>query len=172
MYPYLGEIRIFAGSFAPANWALCQGQLLSISENDALFALIGTVYGGDGVNTFALPDLRGRAPVHQGQLAGGSTYTHGQIGGVERVSLTTSQLPGHSHTVPHGGAGTQASPIGHILGHTPARDFRYATSTAGATTLAPTAVTAQGGSEAHENRSPYVALNFIIALAGIFPSRN
>jgi microcystin-dependent protein len=169
---YVGEIRIFAGSFAPLGWALCQGQQLPIVENDVLYALIGTTYGGDGVNTFALPDLRGRAPVHPGTLPGGSTYSHGQMGGVERVTLTTNQLPAHSHTVPHGGAGTQASPIGHILGHTAARDFRYAASAAGATTLASTAVTAQGSGQSHENRSPYMALNFIIALAGIFPSRN
>ncbi|CAN7678858.1 tail fiber protein [Acidovorax sp. LjRoot118] len=168
--PYVGEIRMFGGNFAPRNWAFCNGQLLPISENDVLFMLIGTTYGGDGVNTFALPDLQGRAPVHQGTLPGGSTYVLGQKAGAETVTLTTNQIPTHNHGLLYG-TGSQASPTGARLGMTPARDYRYSTDTP-TSTLHPASVALTGSSQPHENRSPYLALHFIISLVGIFPSQN
>ena len=172
MDPYIGEIRIFGGNFAPLHWAFCKGQLLPISGNDALFALIGTTYGGDGVNTFALPDLQGRAPVHQGSGPGLSNYVLGQKAGEESVTLTAQQIPPHTHTVAYGGAGGQASPQGGLLGTTSARDFRY--SDAGTDVSSSSdALRVQGASDQpHENRSPFLAVNFIICLSGIFPARN
>lgn len=154
---------MFAGNFAPAGWMFCEGQLLPISENETLFQLIGTTYGGDGQNTFALPDLRGRAPVHQG-----NGYVLAETGGVEEVTLTVSQIAAHNHALVYG-MGSQASPTGGLLGVTPARDFRYSsaavTGNMPASTLQPA-----GGSQPHENRSPYLALSYIISLFGIFPS--
>ena len=168
--PYVGEIRIFGGNFPPAGWAFCHGQLLPISENETLFNLIGTTYGGDGQSTFALPDLRGRAPVHMGQGPGLSSYLIGETAGVEEVTLTQTQLPMHGHGMAHG-AGTQASPVGGHLAQTPARDFRYATA-AGANTFLPTqTLDPAGGSQPHENRSPFLTVNFIISLFGVFPSQ-
>lgn len=168
--PFLGEISMFAGNFAPRGWALCNGQLLSIAQNSALFALLGTTYGGDGQATFALPDLRGRAPVHVGTLSGGGTYVQGQTGGTESVTLLTTQMPTHTHTLAAGAVGTQASPAGGLPGTTPAHDFRYSNATANAT-LHPGTIS-PGNAQPHENRSPVLALNFIIALNGVFPSRN
>ena len=168
--PYVGEIRIFGGNFAPAGWMFCHGQVLAISEYDTLFNLIGTTYGGDGQSTFALPDLRGRAPVHMGQGPGLGNYVQGQVGGVEKVTLTANQLPVHSHGMVYG-PGTQASPVGGHLAQTPARDFRYATA-AGANTFLPTqTLDPAGGSQPHENRSPFLTVNFIISLFGVFPSQ-
>lgn len=162
---------MFAGNFAPRGWAFCNGQLLSISQNSALFALLGTTYGGDGQNTFALPDLRGRAPVHAGTLSGGGTYVQGQAGGVESVTLTSTQIPPHTHTLTAGAVGTQASPAGGLPGTTPARDFRYSNANANVT-LNPAALQTAGGSQPHDNLSPYLGISFIIALEGVFPSRN
>lgn len=154
---------MFAGNFAPAGWMFCEGQSLPISENETLFQLIGTTYGGDGQSTFALPDLRGRAPVHQG-----NGYVLAETGGVEEVTLTVSQIAAHNHALVYG-MGSQASPAGGLLGVTPARDFRYSsaavTGNMPASTLQPA-----GGSQPHENRSPYLALSYIISLFGIFPS--
>lgn len=161
---------MFGGNFAPQGWAFCNGQLLSIADNSALFTLIGTTYGGDGVNTFALPDLQGRAPVHQGTIPGGSNYVLGQKGGAEKVTLTTNQIPVHGHGLLYG-AGTQASPTGNRMGVTSARDYRYSTDTQSAT-LNPASISFTGGSQPHENRSPYLAVHFIISLVGIFPSQN
>ncbi|MBB6557438.1 microcystin-dependent protein [Acidovorax soli] len=168
---YLGEIRIFGGNFAPRDWMFCNGQILSIAQNTALFSLLGTTYGGNGTTTFALPDLRGRAPVHQGQGPGLSSYTMGEVSGSEDVTLTTQQMPQHSHGLMHGGIGTQASPQNGLLGTTSARDFRY-TSAAATTNLAADTLTTSGGSQPHENRSPYLAVGYIICVGGIFPSRN
>ncbi len=162
--PYVGEIRIFAGNFAPAGWMLCDGQLLPISENETLFQLIGTTYGGDGQSTFALPDLRGRIPVHQGN---GTTLA--EQGGAEEVSLTVNQLPAHTHPfLAVATAGNQISPAGNLLANSfnvtpyindaPTGDFNAA------------AVASVGGSQPHENRMPFLCVNFIISLFGIFPS--
>lgn len=169
--PFLGDITVFAGNFAPQGWEFCNGQLLPIAQYDALYALLGTIYGGDGQTTFALPDLRGRSPVHAGTLAGGGVYTQGQNGGAESVTLTTNQIPSHSHTLAAGAQGTQASPAGGLPGTTPARDFRYSSAGVDAT-LHPTTLQTAGGSQPHNNLSPYLGLSFIIAVAGIFPSRN
>lgn len=164
--PYVGEIRMFAGNFAPAGWMFCEGQLLPISENETLFNLIGITYGGDGQRTFALPDLRGRAPVHQG-----NGYTLAETDGVEAVTLTVNQIPAHSHALLYStGAGTQASPVGNVLSTTPARDHRYSSDTGSAVNMAAVAVGPAGGSQPHENLSPYLAVSFIISLFGIFPS--
>ena len=166
--PYVGEIRIFAGNFAPVGWALCDGQLLAISQNEVLFQLIGTTYGGDGVTTFALPDLRGRIPVHQGQGSGLSSYVIGQSGGAESATLTTAQLPIHTH------AAWAASGVGHISepqGAIPAahRDYPVFDSAPGAA-MAASALASSGGSQPHENMAPFLGVNFIISLFGIFPS--
>lgn len=165
--PYLGEIRMFAGTFAPSGWLLCQGQILPIAGNDPLFSLIGTTYGGDGVTTFAMPDLRGRVPVHAGP-----GYVIAQAGGVEQVTLTTAQIPAHTH--PAGAAsaiGDSADPTGRVPARNAAGVPRYG---AGAdTTLAATTMLATGGSGAHTNMQPYLGINFIICstATSVYPSQ-
>jgi microcystin-dependent protein len=161
--PYVGEIRMFAGNFAPAGWALCQGQILAISENDVLFTLIGTTYGGDGQTTFALPDLRSRVPVHVGP-----GFVQGQTAGVESVTLTTSQIPAHSH-VPlcNSGAGTNASPQNDVWA---ALDSNIYSDVAPSVIMAPSALGSTGGSQPHDNMVPFLVINFIISLFGVFPS--
>lgn len=162
--PYIGEIRMFAGNFAPAGWALCQGQILPISENDVLFNLIGTTYGGDGQSTFALPDLQSRVPVHVGP-----GFVQAQTGGVESVTLTTPQIPAHSH-VPlcNSGAGTNASPQNDVWA---ALDSNVYSDVAPSVIMAPSALGSAGGSQPHDNMVPYLVINFIISLFGIFPSQ-
>lgn len=165
--PFIGEIRPVPYNFAPRGWQLCQGQLLAISQNTALFSLFGTTYGGDGQQTFALPDLRGRVPVGQGP-----GYAMGQRGGVEQVTLMASQLPVHSHTAfCTNNAGVAAAPSGAI----------WATDGSGATaeydsppnaTMHPAAIGLTGGGQPHENRQPYLTINFIVSLFGVFPARN
>jgi microcystin-dependent protein len=170
--PFVGEIRIFAGNFAPAEWMFCQGQLLAISEYDVLFNLIGTTYGGDGQSTFALPDLRGRVPVHQGQLGGGGNYTIAQTGGVETVTLSTNQIPSHTHAViadNNNVTTTATDPTNNFYGNGGATEL-YSVKT-GALKLFESPPS-QGGSQPHENHQPYLALNFIISPFGIFPSQN
>lgn len=167
--PYVGEIRMFGGNFAPAGWMFCQGQLLPISENDTLFTLIGTTYGGDGQSTFALPDLQGRLPLHAGQGPGLSqTYQLGEKGGVESVTLTTNQIPIHTH--PLTGAainGSQGGPANALLANstlvTP-----YAPETPNVP-MAANSISAVGGSQPHDNFQPYLCVSFIISLFGIFP---
>lgn len=168
--PFIGEIRMFAGNFAPVGWAFCDGQLQSIAENSALFALIGTIYGGDGQTTFALPDLRGRVPISQGSGPGLSLRTMGESVGVESVTLLQNQMPAHSHSqvastspasLSSGPAGAPATPSTNL----------YAGGNVDAV-MAPAAVSSAGGSQPHSNMAPYLALNFIIALYGIFPARN
>lgn len=173
--PYIGQISMFGGNFAPVNYAFCNGQLISISQNTALFSLIGTTYGGNGQTTFALPDLRGRVPVHQGAGPGLSTYVMGQSAGQESVTLLTTQMPVHSH------ASTQASgasdapatatdPAGRV----------FAVPTDGSNAYGSVANSAMGGgslgiqgsSAPHSNMQPFLCISFIIALEGIFPSRN
>lgn len=169
--PYIGEIRMFGGNFPPAGWMFCNGQLLPISENDALFTLIGTTYGGDGQSTFALPDLQGRLPIHAGQGPGISqSYLIGEKAGVESVTVTVNQLPIHSH--PMLGSADPASAkgaTGNVLGRGPAEVYasEYTPDTLSAQSMTPV-----GGSQPHDNFQPYLCVNFIISLFGIFPSQN
>jgi microcystin-dependent protein len=165
-------------NFAPVGWALCNGQTMSISQNTALFALLGTTYGGNGVSTFNLPDLQGRVPIHQGNGAGLSPYVIGQNGGTENVTLLSNQMPIHNHLVNvNNGPGNSADPTSKILAETatdarpPALTQTY-TSNASTGTLAATAVSTAGGNLPHANIQPYLTVNFIIALQGIFPSRS
>ena len=170
--PYLGEIRIFGFTFAPAGWALCNGQILSISQNTALFSLLGTTYGGNGQSTFALPNLQGRVPNHFGQGAGLSTYTQGQVGGVESVTLTVNQMPQHNHLVnATSDTAAAAGPSPKYLGHSPSTPI-YVNVPTVVVQMSPGMISITGGSQAHENRQPYLTLNFCISLQGIFPSRN
>lgn len=161
---------MFGGNFAPAGHAFCSGQLLPISENDALFALIGTTYGGDGQTTFALPNLQGRVPVHQGNLAGGGSYVIGQVGGTEEVTLIQNQMPIHTHTA-QGNAndGSQASPASNFWGSSTSNIY---STNIPATPLNAGAIGNAGGNQPHENMLPFLCINFIIALFGIFPSQN
>lgn len=163
--PFVGEIRMFAGNFAPAGWMFCDGSLLSIAEFNTLFNLIGTTYGGDGQSTFALPDLRSRVPLHQG-----NSFTLAQNGGVEQVTLTTSQIPAHGH-VPQAssGTGTQTSPGGNVWAAS--GNLPYSTN-APNTSMDPAAIGMAGGSQPHDNMVPFLAINFIISLFGVFPSQN
>jgi len=167
--PFIGEIRMFAGNFAPQGWVFCDGQLLPIAENTALFNLIGTTYGGDGEQTFALPDLRGRVPVHQGTSSGLSTIL-GQVGGVEEVTLTAQQIPLHSH--PLMAAATPALATAEPTGSLPAiaSTALYSVPASGTLAMDPAAVGASGGSQPHTNLAPFLCVNFIISLFGIFPS--
>ena len=170
--PTLGEIYMFAGNFAPRNYAFCDGQLLSIAQNSALFSILGTTFGGNGTTNFALPNLKGRVPIHAGSGSGLSTYVLGETSGVENVTLTSSQIPSHNHSLAcQTAGGAQTSPSGNF----PATDgtgnaLSYATAANG--TMAATAVGTSGGSQAHTNVQPILAVNFTIALTGIFPSRN
>lgn len=169
--PFLGEIRMFAGTFAPRGWAFCDGQLLAVSSNDALFSLFGTIYGGDGRTTFGLPDLRGRVPIHQGSGPGLSPRNIGAKAGAERVTVTVAQVPVHSHDhVVSGAAGTGASPGGEFLAASPGvRVYRPAPPN---TTLGAGAVgNDSGGAQSHNNIQPFQVVNFIVALVGVYPSR-
>lgn len=160
--PYVGEIRMFAGNFAPAGWMFCEGQLLPISEYDTLFNLIGTTYGGDGQSTFALPDLRGRLPIHFG-----NGFILAQNGGVEQVTLTISQVPAHSHPVlATTNPNTAALPGGNLLAQGP---DMYEAATAGTLNMA-AAITPAGGSQPHSNFQPYLCVEFILSLFGVYPS--
>jgi microcystin-dependent protein len=178
--PYVGQIMMFGGNFAPAGWMFCQGQLLPISENETLFNLIGTTYGGDGQETFALPDLQGRAPLHMGQGPGLSTYVIGERSGTESVTLTTNQIPSHSHlAMISTSPATSGSPANNILadeaiGLGQATCFSYgpfASTTPPSTLLAPATIGPTGSNQPHENRQPLLVLNFIISLFGVFPSQ-
>lgn len=170
--PFLGVINMFAGNFAPRGFALCQGQIQSIAQNDALFALLGTTYGGDGQNTFALPDLRGRVPIHQGTLAGGGTYVIGQTLGTETVTLTSGQMPAHNHVLGANSApGSGIGPTGAVWASYTAGQ-NYAAAASANTAMNASALSSVGGNQPHENMQPYLAINFIIALEGVFPSRN
>lgn len=164
---YIGEIRMFAGNFAPQGWMLCNGQLLPISENDTLYSLIGTIYGGDGMTTFALPDLRGRSPMSV-KRSGAPSYVVGEAVGAESVTVTSAQLPAHQHTPLAAPVATSPDPAGSSWARW--HDVPY-TNAAPDVDLHPSALAPSGGSQPHENRSPYLAINFIIALYGIYPSR-
>lgn len=162
---FIGEIRMFGGNFPPLGWAFCDGQLLSIAENTALFALIGTTYGGDGQTTFALPDLRGRIPLHQG-----NGYAMGQVGGSETVTLILNQTPAHSHVpTAQSGTGVQSSPTNGVWAASSLNQF---TTNSPNVAMNAAAVGIAGGSQPHDNMMPFLVLSYIIALEGLFPSRN
>ncbi|MGH8533610.1 MAG: phage tail protein [Gammaproteobacteria bacterium] len=161
--PYVGEIRMFAGNFAPAGWMFCEGQLLPISENETLFNLIGTTYGGDGQSTFALPDLRGRIPIHQGN---GSILA--ETGGAEQITLTVNQIPVHSHPLlASTGPASSNTPVGNVPAETTVINLYI--EDAPNSNLSPSAISLTGGSQPHTNFQPYLCINFIISLFGIFP---
>jgi microcystin-dependent protein len=162
--PYVGEIRMFAGNFAPAGWMFCAGQLLPISEFETLFNLIGTTYGGDGQTTFQLPDLQGRLPLHQG-----SGFTLAETGGVEEVTLTISTIPSHSHPyLVSTATGNQSNPTGNVLDQN--NTVKIYKPVSGTNAMAPTTVGSTGGSQPHNNFQPYLCVNFIISMFGVFPS--
>lgn len=178
--PFIGEIRLFAGNFQPRDWAFCNGQVLAIASNTALFALLGTTYGGNGQTTFSLPDLRGRVPLHQGQGAGLSNYSIGQVAGAEQVTLTTDQMPAHSHVLNATTAtGSATTPGAAVMLATPVeagvKTSLYVVPGSSAVTqapMAPQSIGPAGGNQPHDNMMPFQSLNYIIALEGIFPSRN
>jgi microcystin-dependent protein len=169
---YVGEIRMFGGSFAPAGWEFCDGRLLPISENETLFNLIGTTYGGDGQSTFGLPDLQGRVPVHPGQGPGiTQTYTQGEKSGVETVTLTTQQIPVHNHAFLASQDGASSpNPEGNVIGSPPTLTMFIVDTPV--TALNGQAITPIGGSQPHENRIPTLTVTFIISLFGVFPSQS
>ena len=165
--PYVGEIRMFAGNFNPAGWEFCEGQLLPISENETLFQLIGTTYGGDGESTFALPDLRGRIPIHQG-----NGFILAETGGAEEITLTVNQIPAHTHAVlgtNNLASGTAPNNQQVVAGSTEANVTPYGTDAPKAN-LSPQSVSSVGGSQPHTNFQPYLCINYIISKFGIFPS--
>jgi microcystin-dependent protein len=166
--PYVGEIRMFAGNFAPAGWMFCSGQLVPIAENETLFQLIGTTYGGDGVSTFALPDLRGRIPIGMGQGSGLANRPLAEVGGVETVTLTTQQIPSHSHTmVASNDIPVLSTPANNVTGQAAAKLYRPGTPSV---SLDAQSLGSAGGSQPHENLQPFLCVDFIISLFGIFPS--
>ena len=168
--PFVGEIRLFAGNFAPSGWALCQGQLVAIAQNDVLFSLIGTTYGGDGQNTFALPDLSGRVPLHQGTGPGLSNRVIGERGGSEQVTLSKPQMPVHRHTLMASSTAAQAAagPSGSVLAVTAVNLYGSSPPTM---PMATGAVAPVGGAQPHDNMAPFVAISYIISLFGIYPSQ-
>ena len=168
--PFVGEIRIFAGNFAPRSWAFCDGQLLAVSQNDALFSLFGTIYGGDGRTTFGLPDLRGRVPLHQGTGPGLSNRRLGSKAGAENVTLTTNQLASHGHglTATTNNA-TSKNPSGNVLAQTDLPSYFNANEQFAALNSA--SISSTGGAQRHNNLMPTLCVNFIVALFGIYPSR-
>lgn len=181
--PFIGQIELFGFTFPPRGWAFCQGQLQAISQNQALFSLLGTNYGGDGRTTFALPDLRGRIPIGQGQGSGLSGYTIGQVGGAEQVTLAPAQMPAHTHSLmvdaaTAGSSNNNVPASNEVLGQSAGKthdgvklDISLYNTAAPNAALDLRSVSTVGG-QPHENRMPYLALNFCIALQGIFPSRN
>ena len=166
--PFLGEIKLVSFNFPPKGWAFCNGQLLAINQNQALFSILGTTYGGDGRTNFALPNLQGRMPIHVG-----NGITLGQAGGAQAVTLTTAQLPAHSHVLHATSAlANSANPAGNLLAAKPRGGRDIYAPPAHTTALNAAAITSTGGGQPHENMQPYLTLNFVIALVGIFPSRN
>lgn len=170
--PFIGEIKMFAGNFAPRGWALCDGQLLSVSGNDALFSLLGTLYGGDGRTTFGLPDLRGRIPIHEGSGPGLSPRALGSKAGFEKAGVTANQLPAHTHTFQGtNSVANSANAQSNVVGESSLFDMYQ--SGAPAADMNASAITEDvGGGQTHNNLAPFLCINYIIALVGVFPSRN
>ncbi len=170
--PFVGEIRMFAGNFAPRGWAFCDGQLLAVSQNDALFSLLGTIYGGDGRTTFGLPDLRGRIPIHAGHGPGLSERRLGSKAGAEKVTLTVNQFPSHHHSWPaFDGLPQNEDPTQTVLAKGSANVFNTSLG-AGRTNMNSSVIGSTGGSRSHTNLMPFLCVHFIIALVGIYPSRH
>ncbi|CAH1218566.1 hypothetical protein PAECIP111893_04446 [Paenibacillus plantiphilus] len=169
--PYVGEIRVFAGNFAPRDWALCDGSLVSIQQNSVLFSILGTTYGGDGKTTFALPNFMGAAPIHQGSGAGLTPRTLGESGGSQAVTLITTELPYHTHSVNAQTTPTQADPAGAIWASSTANRGQAIYSATPNVAMSPLALNLTGGSQPHNNMQPFVAMNFIIALQGVYPPK-
>jgi microcystin-dependent protein len=170
MAPYVGEIRMFAGNFAPNGWMFCEGQTLPISENEVLFQLIGTTYGGDGEETFNLPNLASRVPIHMGTSPSGTTYQIGEMAGTEQETLTTQQIPVHNHAyLVSTSPSSQANNNGNVIGQSASIDIFIQDTPS--VNLAPNALGPAGGSQPHENTQPFLCINFIISLFGIFPSQ-
>lgn len=184
MDEYIGIVKLFAGNFAPKGWAFCQGQILPISQNNALYSIIGNAYGGDGITTFALPDLRSRVPVGTGQGPGLSNYAFGQVGGSESVTLTLPQMPAHIHTAEvkvSANIGNTNNPIGKVPGTVQAQVDRsgqpfpvnvYADASTGTAAANCTSILPSGGNQAHPNVQPYLGMNYIICLFGVYPPRD
>jgi microcystin-dependent protein len=175
--PFVGEIRIFAGNFAPLDWAFCNGALIPISQFDVLFNLIGTTYGGDGQSTFALPNLQSRVPIHMGTGSSGTTYLIGQQAGVENVTLLVGQMPSHNHVLASAGGTPALAPSASTILATTATSTHAGSNaiygpTPATQTLNPAIIKNDGGSQPHSNLQPYLAVNFIISLFGVFPSRS
>jgi len=169
--PFVGQIQFFAFNFAPRSWSFCNGQLLPISQNTALFSLFGTIYGGDGRTNFALPNMQGRSPVHAGRGPGLTSRRLGERGGAEQVSLNSLQIPAHSHTLnATSNRGDQTTPVGHSLSKD-GRDKTYSNTTPN-TSMHSSSVVATGEGQAHNNMPPYLAVNCNVALVGIYPPRN
>jgi microcystin-dependent protein len=169
--PFIGEIRMFAGNFAPRGWAFCEGQLLPINQNQALFSILGTTYGGDGRTTFGLPDLRGRFPLHSGKGPGLTGRSLGERGGREGVQLTVDEMPSHAHTArASADPGSRRKPGGRVCAVSSKSDRQYNRSPG--VDMHDEAIQPVGGNQAHDNMPPYLGLNYIIALTGIFPSRH
>ena len=165
--PYIGEIRIFAGNFAPSGWAFCEGQQVPIAENDALFVVLGTRYGGDAETYFNLPDLRGRAPMHQG-----NGHIAGEASGIEEVTLTVTQIPGHTHTLlASSDTGTLPDPGNHVPARSHTANVDLYIEDNPISNMSVNAISPIGGSQPHTNLQPYLCLNFIISLYGVFPSQ-
>jgi microcystin-dependent protein len=170
--PYIGEIRMFGGNFAPVGWMTCEGQTLAISENTALFQLIGTTYGGDGQSTFALPNLASRVPIHMGTGPSGANFQIGTLAGTEQETLTVQQLPTHTHQALASSTGQVQSPAGAVLATATSvqTGIRIYSATAPNVPLHPSAISPQGGNQPHENCQPFLCINFIISLFGVYPS--
>ena len=171
--PFLAEVRIVGFNFAPRGWAFCDGQILPINQNQSLYSLLGTTYGGDGRTSFALPDLRGRTPIHVGRSNGGAEHLLGQKSGEETHTIAANEMPQHQHTI-HGTSSTadQIDPTGRFPAQTPTPVANLYRTDGATTSLASTALLNVGGGQAHENMQPFLSLNFCIALQGLFPSRN
>lgn len=172
MEPFIGEIRIFSGTFAPRGWAFCNGQLLPIVQNTALFSILGTTYGGDGRTTFGLPNLQNRTPMHAGTGSGLTPRNLGEMGGEATTSLTINHLPRHNHPANYASTATQTSPEGAVWASTSRPEpYVYTSSDAKSSTMSPMGIAPTGGNAPHENRQPFITMNFIIALEGVFPIR-
>jgi len=170
--PFVGEIKMFGGNFAPRGWALCDGQLLAVSQNDALFSLLGTIYGGDGRTTFALPDMRGRVPIHQGHGPGLSSRQIGSRFGTETETLTQAQMPAHTHDfVASDNPTSSGYPASNLLSNADGENMYSAAAATHDRSLNEATVSSTGGGQAHDNMMPFQCVNFIIALVGIYPSR-